>query len=78
MSSPSAILIDSQGSVVTSIGPKCAVNLSSCSGIMLNMYNRVKDLVPGESPVLTLETNKFKLIETKRNENLVCIIEGTK
>ena len=75
MSSSSAFLIDSEGSVVATMGSKHVVNLSICSGILKNIHSRVKDLVPEENPIVVIETNRFTLVEKKRGDNLVCMIE---
>ena len=34
------------------------MDISASSGILLNMYNRVKDICPEEEPVITIETNQ--------------------
>lgn len=68
MSVPSAICIDKQGSLVATmglerkgrleVGPNTDVNITSNTGILKNMFDRIRDLVSGEHPVLTIETTK--------------------
>ncbi|KAM7459178.1 hypothetical protein AV274_2090 [Blastocystis sp. ATCC 50177/Nand II] len=78
MSSPSAILIDPEGSVIATIGSKHIGNLSSSSGLLYNIYSTAKTIVPGKEPIITIETNQGCVIEKARGNNVVCMIDQVK